>query len=320
LRRSTLDAGPLAQNVSMTSRGRLALAALLAPLYAGCYAAIKSGLAFAPPLGFAALRALMAGAVLLTITAILGQPLFPPRRFWVGVGALAISGTFFAFGAMFLSPGRTGAGIASVLGNTMPIIIIVLAAVFLGEPVTRGKAAALLLGFVGVSFIAYPAITDPSGSGLLGAVLPLTAATGFASASVLIKRMGVGEALLSITAWQLIIGGGLLLLFAEWLEPDLAVAWTPAFISLLLFLAVLGTALTTALWYWLVQQDDVGRLSLVLFLVPVLGLGLAVALFGESVGILEAIGVVMTLTGLGAVVRESGRDPETSTPGASLRG
>jgi drug/metabolite transporter (DMT)-like permease len=262
-------------------------------------------LAFAPPLRFAALRALTAGAVLLAITAILRQPLFPRRRFWPGVGGLAISGTFFAFGAMFLSPGRTGAGIASVLGNTMPIIIIVMAAVFLGEPVTRGKAVALALGFVGVSFIAYPAITDPSGSGLLSAVLPLTAATGFASASILIKRMGVGDALLSITAWQLMIGGALLLPAAEWLERGAAVAWGPEFISLLLFLALLGTALTTVLWYWLVQQDDVGRLSLVLFLVPVLGLGLAVALFGESVGILEAIGVVMTLAGIGTVIRES---------------
>jgi len=297
----------------------MALAALLAPLYAGCYAAIKSGLVFAPPLRFAALRALMAGTVLLAITAILRQPLLPPRRFWAGVGALAISGTFFAFGAMFLSPGRTGAGIASVLGNTMPIIIIILAAVFLGEPVTRGKAAALILGFVGVSLIAYPAITDPSGPGLLSAVLPLTAATGFAFASVLIKRMGVGGALLSITAWQLIIGGALLLLVAEWLERGVAVAWTPTFISLLVFLAVLGTALTTTVWYWLVQQGDIGRLSLVLFLVPVLGLALAVALFGESVGILEAIGVVTTLAGIGAIVRESGRDPETGTRGASLR-
>ncbi len=290
----------------MTPRGRMALVAILAAIYAVCYAAIKTGLAYAPPLRFAGLRALIAGVALLALIAILRRPLLPPRRFWPGVFALAATGTFFAYWAMFLSPGRTGAGIASVLGNTMPLILVLLAAGFLGERVTPGKAAALILGFVGVSLIAYPAITDPARSGLLGAVLPLVAATGFALSSVLVKRMDVEDALLSIVAWQLLIGGSPLLVLSAWLERDVAIAWNSLLISLLLYLSLVGTALTTALWYWLVQRDDVGRLSLVLFLVPVLGLGLAVVLLREDVGVTEGIGVAMTLGGIGVVLREAG--------------
>lgn len=74
----------------MTARTRFGLAAALAGVYAVCYPLIKLGLAYAPPLGFAALRALLAGAVLLALLAVLRRPVVPPRRLWPGVAALAL--------------------------------------------------------------------------------------------------------------------------------------------------------------------------------------------------------------------------------------
>lgn len=59
---------------------RIAVAVLLAGVYALCYSAIKAGLAYAPPLAYAGLRALLAGGALLALLAIRGQPLLPPRR------------------------------------------------------------------------------------------------------------------------------------------------------------------------------------------------------------------------------------------------
>ncbi|NIM50934.1 MAG: EamA family transporter [Gemmatimonadales bacterium] len=297
----------------MTSPRRVALVVVLAGVYAVCYTAIKAGLAFAPPLRFAGLRAVIGGTVLSLMLLIIGQPLFPPRRFILGTLALAAIGTLFAYGGMFLSPGRTGAGIASVIGNTGPLIVIVLAAVFLHERVTSGKAAAMSLGFIGVGLISYPTVTDPAQSGAWAAVLPLTAAAGFAGASVLIKRLDVGGAFLRVAAWQLLVGGIALLALAAWLERDAAVVWNGRFVVLLLFLAFVGTAFATAVWYWLLQRDEVGRLSLLLFLVPVFGLGLAVTFFRESLGVLEGLGVLVTIVGLGVVAWES-RTNEGRTP------
>ncbi len=74
------------------------LVGLLALVYAVCYAAIKAGLAFAPL-----------------------------RRLWPWIFALAVTGTLVAYTGMFLSPRRAGAGIASVLGNTGPLMIVALA-------------------------------------------------------------------------------------------------------------------------------------------------------------------------------------------------
>lgn len=297
----------------MTRRKRLLLVVLLAAVYATCYSAIKVGLAYAPPLRFAGLRAVLGGAVLLGLVPIFGKPLLPPRRLWPGVVALAATGTFLSFGAMFLSPGRTGAGIASVLGNTGPLLVVVLAAIFLGEPVTRAKAASLVLGLAGVSLIAYPAITDPSRHGALGAILPLLAAAGTAVQIVMVKRLDIRDALLSVTAWQFVLGGLPLLLVSAVVERGAMVVWSGTFLSLFLFLTLVGTSAATALWFWLVQDDEVGRLTLQLFLVPLFGLALAMAVFRETIGTLEAAGILLVVLGIRLTIGDSWRKTNPGT-------
>ncbi|MEA3244755.1 MAG: DMT family transporter, partial [Gemmatimonadota bacterium] len=263
------------------SAGHYALAATVAVTFAGCYSAIRIGGAFAPPLRFASLRAALAGTVLVALLGVRRARVVPPRRTWGAVLALALVGTVGGFGAMFLSQRYAGAGIASVLGNTGPVMVIALAALFLGERVTRTKAVALALGFAGVLLIALGggAAGPPSAAGI---ALPLVAAFGGASESVIVKRARVGDAVLSVAAWQFLAGAVALWGLSTLFESGAAVQWTPTFAGALLFLAVPGTAFGTALWYWLVQREDVGRLTLVLFLVPVAGLALAAALFGEG--------------------------------------
>lgn len=281
------------------SYSRLALAALVAAVYAGCYSAIRAGLPFSPPLRFAGLRALIGGTVLLALLALRRRPLLPARRLWPVVLALALIGTLLGFGAMFTSQQHTGAGLASVLGNTGPLIVIVLAAIFLGEPITRAKAAALLLGTTGVSLIALSGIGGAKGGASLGALIPLIAALSGASESVIVKRADLGTDVLSVTAWQFLVGSIPLLLLSASTERDRGIQWTPQFLLVLLFLALAGTAFSTALWYWLIQRDDVGRLTLVLFLVPVIGLMLGTVLFAERLSAMQGAGAGLALAACG---------------------
>lgn len=288
---------------------RPALVVLLAAIYALCFVAIKAGLPFAPPLRFAALRAGLGGLALLALLAALRQPLLPSRGGWGWVLGLALTTTTLAFGAMFLSPGRTGAGLASVLGNLQPLLIVALAALLLGEPVTPGKGVALALGAAGVLLISAAALAGPDAYGLSGALLALTASASLAVGSVLAARMGDQPRLLALTAWQLLVGSVPLLGAVALLERDAAVSWSPTFIGLLLFLAVVGTAVPTPLWYWLVRGGDVGRLAMGLFLVPVFGLALAAVVFGERVGLTEGLGIGLALAGTAVAMWESHRHP-----------
>lgn len=267
---------------------------VIAPMVA-CYPAIKAGLEFAPSLRFGGSRTLVGGLVLLLVLVIRRKPLWPEARLVRWILPLGLVATTLTFGAMFASPAYTGAGIASVLGNTQPLIIVVLAALFLSERIGWGKGMALGLGLAGVTLLALPTLREQSGHPLLGAMLALGASASAAMATVTVKKLRPGKDLMALTGWQLVAGSIVLLGLSAVFEPRETIAWTGGFVGLLLFLALAGTALSTWLWFWLLQRSEAGRLSLYLFLVPVFGLLIAISLFGERLNALQGGGVAFIL-------------------------
>jgi drug/metabolite transporter (DMT)-like permease len=274
-------------------------------IYAVCYTAIKTGLTYSPPLVFGGIRALIGGAALLVLLPILRKPFFPSRKNWGSILLVGLSSTTLTFGGMFLSPGRTGAGIASVLGNVQPLVALGLAALFLGERLTRQKMITLTFGLIGVVLIAYPALAGSSIFGIAGPILALAASFGAAIGSILVKRLGNKEDFLVTAAWQLLLGSLPLLVSSVLTEQVNRMAWTLEFTSILLFLALVGTSLVTVIWYSLLQKYEVGQLTLFLFLTPLLGLGMAVLAFHEQVGLVESVGVVLILVGIGVTARKT---------------
>lgn len=281
-------------------RGALLLALLL--VTAVCFVAIKAGLGHTSPLLFAALRLLLGGLGLWLLLPFLGLPLLPARRHWPWLMGLALTASAFAYGAMFLSPTFTGAGIASVLGNTQPLLLVLLAAGVLGEPLSPLKVVALALGLAGVLLIAAPALAAPGAFAWEGAGLALASALGLAVGSVLIKRLRPGRYLLTLSAWQLLLGSLPLFGVSLGWEPG-SVHFGLGFTLWLLFLALAGTAFVTAGWYWLIQEGDLGQLSNYLFLVPVFGLILAALFLGERFTPVQGAGLSLVLAGIGVAIR-----------------
>lgn len=279
----------------------------LTAVYAVCFVLINAGLAYAPPLAFAGLRLALAGAAVLGIVVALRQPLLPARRLWPWILVLALVATAAAYGAMFVSPGQAGVGIASVLGNLQPIFVVGLAALVLGERMSRGDWVTLVLGGLGAVVIALPALRNRGAGGLTGPALALAASLGFAIGSVVIKRIEPGSDLLTVTGWQFLIGGLPLLGASALVERHAPVRWTAEFVGVLLVLALVGTALATVGWYWLVQREEVGRLSMFFFLVPVFGLGLAMAIYGEAMSLPAIVGVALIFAGIGVAFVQSWR-------------
>lgn len=297
----------------MSGRVRRTLATLaLVAIYAVCFVAIKAGLAFVPPLLFAGLRAEIAGLALLGLLVFLRRPVAPASPSWPGLAALAFTSTSLAFGGMFLSPGRTGAGIASVLGNLQPLFVLILAAVFLREALTGAKLVALGVGLVGVTLISLPAITGPDAYGLPGPLLALGSSASLAVGNVILKVIGDRHDLLTMTAWQLTLGGLPLLALSALVEGGVGVNLTATFALLLLGLALGGTALPFVVWNHLARHEEIGRLTIFLLLVPVFGVALAGLVFGERLGPLE-------LAGLAAVVGAVGIVSLRPSPGLSAR-
>lgn len=282
-------------------------------VYGVCFALIERGLAFAPPLTFAGLRALLGGLALLPLLGRGNRSLLPRRSAIAPLLALALTSTTIAFGAMFLSPGRAGVGISSVLGNTQPLFTVALAVPLLGEPFSRSKMLALTLGFLGAVLVASPLLAAGNPYGLAGLALAGVASAAASVGNIVLKRMDIQGELLGVAAWQLLAGSVPLLVAGMVLERGRTVQFTAEFATLLLFLALIGTALATTVWYWLIEGEEVGRVSLYLFLVPVVGLGLAAMLLGEPVGGPQLLGALLAVAGIGVALRTP------SAPGSRKR-
>ncbi|WP_454140856.1 EamA family transporter [Microbacterium lacticum] len=135
----------------------------------------------APRPWLAALRALLAGGALLILTAIRRAPIPRDGRTWTLIVVLGIVNVAIAYAAMFGGTIGLTTGVASVLANIQPVLILLPAWWLYHERPTLRSVAAMLAGLAGLLLIVLP-----TGAGT-GAWLSLTSAAAV-TAGTLISR------------------------------------------------------------------------------------------------------------------------------------
>ena len=260
-------------------------------LWALCYPLIVTGLAYAPPLHFAGLRALVAGAFLVITAVALRCPLPSGRKIWLALSLIGLTTTAFGFAGMFLAGDRTSPGLATVLSNIQPLLAAALAYVFLAERLRARQWTALAIGFAGISVIAFSSVAaGPGGTTLVGIALVLLAAAGVAVGNILLKRIALHVDPLMAVGWQLLLGAMPLLLGARIWEGGQSVTWSVPFLLALSTLAVLGTAVASLLWFQLLQRVQLSRLNTFTFLTPLIGLSIGLGFYDERLTTTEWFG------------------------------
>lgn len=274
---------------------RTAAALLVVLAWSSCSVVIKASQAEVPPLLFAAIRALLAGAALLAVAAWAGR-LRPARGQWGWILLLGLSNTTLGFAGMFLSVPTAGTAIPGVLQNSQALLVAPFAAAWFGERLTKGRILALLVGISGTALIV-PG--DEGGPGQVrGAALALMAASGVGAGNLIVKHVGSRVDVLTATAWQYLFGAGPLLVLSLLLDNDAPVAWSPRFFAGLLFLALIGSAGASWLWYRLVSESELIALNALTLLTPVFALLLALIIYREPIGASRALGVLAVLVGV----------------------
>ena len=286
---------------------------LVMMLWAICFPLITAGIAYSPHLTFAALRALLAGAVLVALAVGLGRPVPKGIRIWtilvfVGLGATSLGFLGMFHAAEFVSP-----GVATVVANTQPLLAAVLASMFLGEHLdARGKVG-LALGFGGILLITVPQfLNEQTGSYAIGVAYIILAALGITVGNVLIKRIA-GEVDAMMAMGIQILVGGLPLLAGAWaLEAPQSIVWSPTFVLALVGLSLPGTALVYWLWFSILEKVPLNRANAFSFLIPIFGVAMGVLFYAERVGWLGAGGVGLTLLGIVLVNKTAEPRPTNS--------
>lgn len=278
--------------------------------------AIEWGLRDAPVLWFAALRGLVAGVALLLLAGAQRRPAPRGLRVWGQITLLGLVNGTVAFAAMFAGVAGLATGTAAVLANAQPLLIVLPAWWLYGEALSPRTVMAMVFGFVGLVLVAMP------GGGGDGAVLSLTAAAAITAGTLLSRRLG-GLDVIVTTGWHFVIGGVAGAVLAAAVEGAPLIAWTPRFVAVLGLLSVVGTAAAFVVWFTEVQRSRLDQLSAWTFLTPVVGIALAALVLGERPDGWTAAGLVTVLVALWIILRPSRRRTRSPVPpdpaGASVR-
>lgn len=305
----------------MTSRSPHALAFAAMLCWGSAYVPAAWLAESVGPFGAAAWRLGVGGLVLFGWMVVRRQPLGPgvPAMtvFWLGLAQTAVF-----YGATFWGIVHGGAGLASVLANSDPLFVAFLAAIFLGERLARRQQVGLAIGFVGVVFAACSGGLWPPRPTLAAGVVIIGALAWAIGTIVAAGAIRGSSHPISLAAWQMTIGAGVLALLSP-IGGHSLLPSSPGDVALVVFLGVVGSALPTAMFYFALRTGVASEISALFFLVPVVGVATAWPLLGEDPTLALAIGMVGVSAGLWLVLRQRRRlvasgSPMSDTPPPEL--
>ncbi|MGY2214914.1 DMT family transporter [Pseudomonas sp. SDO558_S425] len=193
---------------------------------------------------------------------------------------------------LFESYARASISISTAVYNVQPFMLVMLAAVFLGEKITVQKLAWLSVAFVGMLAIV-TAHGDQSNTGddyLVGVALALGAALLYAIAALIIKRLKeVPPHLMALI--QVTTGALLLAPLMQWHSLSASMdAW-----AALLTLGVVHTGLMYVLLYGAIQKLPTAITGALSFVYPIAAIFVDWIAFGHRLGWMQWLGVAAIL-------------------------
>lgn len=252
------------------------------------------------PLYGGLLRALPAGLVLLAVCRRL-----PSGSWWwrsLVLGTLNV-GAFFVL--IYVAAQLLPTSVASTVMATSPVVMMLFAWLLLAAPPRSRHLTGAAIGIAGVVLMLFTGTVAADPRGVLASVAAMAMSSlGY----VLTKKWSADVDVLSLTSWQLVAGGLVLLPVAVLVDGAPPVLDGPAVLGFL-YVAVVATALAFAAWFSGLRHLDAGTVGLVGLLNPVTGVLLGVAVAGEVLSPRQLCGLVLVLTGiaLGRPVRARAR-------------
>ncbi len=228
-----------------------------------------------------------------------------PWRVWLANGALTF---FVAYGVLYWAEQWVPSGLAAVLFATSPLWVSLWAHLALpGERFNAATVAGVVVGFAGVAVIFSQDLAALGGPRVAGAAAllllsPLASALGV----VAVKRWGGGLHPLTITTVPMALAAIAMGCIAAAVEGGRPPRWDAVSVAALLYLALVGSALPFALYFWLLGRLPATTTSLINYVTPLVALLLGSAALGERVTLRTLSGAALVVGGVAVALRGRG--------------
>ncbi len=210
------------------------------------------------------------------------------------------------YGEQFISPGA-----ASLIIATIPVYIVVLAAVFLNEKISRIKLLGIILALGGVLIISIWGTEDTSIEikYISAALAVLVAAIMGALYTIAGKKLLERYNGLSLTVYAILLGSiglipfvllsnfGLISFISKPLLDEVAAMSTNGWIAII-FLGIFSTVIGYIIWYVALEMKTASEISIYLYAIPVISTIVSYFFFDDKITWLFALGGILVIVGL----------------------
>ncbi len=270
-------------------------------VWGSTYLAIRVGVESMPPLLMAAVRFLIAGAIMFPLSVRRGRP---TRAQWVGCGVVGIL-LLGANGALSVAEKTVPSGLASLLIATVPLWLLGFDAGLNRVRLGWAPVLGLLVGLAGVGFLS----GSTSGSvSTTGVVISLCAAASWAFGTILSRRVPMPDNPALGSSMEMLVAGAALLAVAG-ANGEIG-SFHPGAVSgrswaALAYLVVVGSIIAFSAYVVAVRALPTATVATYAYVNPVIAVLLGTTMLGERLTPSMFVGGALIVGAVVLVVRRS---------------
>lgn len=278
--------------------------------------AMKGAIGHTTPYFLAGMRLVPAGLLVLLWASLTGRQGPKTWRAWAWISLFALVDATLFQGFLAQGLNRTGAGLGSVMIDSQPLVVALLAAWLFGEHIGWVGWLGLLVGVAGISLLGLPEDVWPSllqGSIDLGGQdwpqiilnlfdngqwLMLLAALSMAVGTILSRYVSRQVDAVVATGWHMVLGGMPLFLLSGLTETSQQLPWvnlTTLDWAAMAYSTIFGSAIAYGLFFYFAAQGNLTSLSALTFLTPVFALLFGNLFLAETLSLTQTLAVGLTL-------------------------
>jgi drug/metabolite transporter (DMT)-like permease len=282
-------------------------------VWGSTYLAIRVMVETMPPLLAAGVRFALAGAIFLAVLRVRGgaERLRITRAQAAGAG---LAGTLLLFGGnglVTLAEEDVPSGLAALVIGAVPLWVVLMRLIE-RERVPRGTLAGVAVGFAGLAVLVLPG-DRPGDAPLGGMVVLVLASISWAAGSFHSRRMDLPPDTLVATAFQMLLGGGAMILVGlaagEGADVDLG-AFSARSLVAFVYLILVGSLVALTAYTWLLRNAPISTVATYAYVNPVIAVVLGAVILSEEVTATVIIGAAAIVASVAAVVRRESAEPD----------
>ena len=219
------------------------------------------------------------GALALACFPAARQPI--AREDWKRIALLGFVAMTIPFYLYPLAEHSVSSSVTGMINGSIPITTVVAAAILTRTLPSRRRSLAVVIGFVGITFISFGSVGDDKGASLHGVLFLLVATCCYAFTSILSREMQVKYGTLAVLLWQEIAALTFSLPLGIPAFFDSSFSWSA--LAALFVLGSLGTGFAYVMYGMLMVRAGAVRGVIGVFFTPIVATILGIVFRNESV-------------------------------------